>query len=102
MGFFSNNEQRSMHANNTYHEFVREYLKEKDGKQHVIFIHTPSKHFNKGFGADEKVTLEIDEILSEMQEDEDEILDIQFSTIKEHGTYLKDSNESYQTMIRYQ
>ncbi|MCG7331220.1 hypothetical protein [Salinicoccus roseus] len=83
-----------------YNAEVKEYLKEKDGKQHVIFINSFSKLFNKQFGVENKVTLQIDEIISLMQEDDYEIIDVQFTTIKNQG-HGKYTNEGYQTLIRY-
>ncbi|HIW12772.1 MAG TPA: hypothetical protein H9891_06380 [Candidatus Salinicoccus stercoripullorum] len=101
MGFFSSeSDEKNKHASNTYHSKFKKHLKEKDGKQHIVFVHTLSKIFNKGLGVDDKVTMEIDELLSQMQDDGYEVIDVQFTTLKDQG-YGKHTNEGYQTMIRY-
>ena len=74
-------------------------LKPQDGKVHVIMLLSFSQIANVSFGCDKKYTLEIDAVLSEMQELGYEIVDIKFSSLQNQG--LTKQREGYITCIMY-
>lgn len=96
MGFF-NNMQKNM-ATNVYTD-VKKYLSEKDGNKHVVMVNSFSKWINQNFGCEDKYTTQIDEIISEMQNDGYEILDIKFNSIQGQG--LSGQMEGFHTLITY-
>ncbi|WP_460589218.1 hypothetical protein, partial [Escherichia coli] len=57
---------------------VKRLLKRKDGNTHVILLEMEKLSFLTGY--DEEYTTKTDEILSQMQNDGYEIVDIRFST----------------------
>lgn len=96
MGFF-NNIQKNM-ATNVYAD-LKGNLSEKDGKKHVVMINSFSKWINQNFECEDKYTTQIDEIISEMQNDGYEILDIKFNSIQGQG--LSGQMEGFHTLIIY-
>lgn len=96
MGFL-NNMQKNM-ATNVYDD-VKKHLSEKDGKKHVVMINSFSKWINQNFGCEDKYTTQIDEIVSDMQNDGYEILDIKFNSIQGQG--LSGQMEGFHTLIIY-
>lgn len=86
-------------SNNVYFGEVKKYLSEKDGKVHVLMINSFSKWINQVFGIDEKYTIQIDSILSNMQYDGYEIIDVKFSTEQNQGLF--NEMEGFYTMILY-
>ncbi len=66
-------------SKDTYkYEEVKRLLKRKDGNTHVILLEMEKLSFVTGY--DEEYTSKTDEILSKMQNDGYEIVDIQLST----------------------
>lgn len=66
-------------SKDTYkYEEVKRLLKRKDGNTHVILLEMEKLSFLTGY--DEEYTTKTDEILSQMQNDGYEIVDIRFST----------------------
>ena len=96
MGMFSKSQQNS--AINTYEKEVRPLLK-KDGFTHVVMINSFSKWINQYFGAEDKYTRQIDEILSRMQQEGLEVLDVKFDSLKNQG--LTGDMEGFHTLITY-
>lgn len=96
MGFF-NNIQENM-ATNVYNN-LKKYLSEKDGKKHIVMINSFSKWINQNFECENKYTTQIDKILTEMQNDGYEILDVKFNSIQGQG--LSGQMEGFHTLITY-
>lgn len=96
MGLF-NNMQKNM-AINVYND-VKKHLSEKDGNKHVVMINSFSKWINQNFGCEDKYTTQIDEIISSMQCDGYEIIDIKFNSIQGQG--LSGQMEGFHTLIVY-
>jgi len=66
-------------SKDTYkYEDVKRLLKRKDGQKHIILLEMEKLSFLTGY--DEEYTTKTDEILSRMQNDGYEIVDIKFST----------------------
>ncbi|WP_334351618.1 hypothetical protein [Companilactobacillus sp. HBUAS56257] len=96
MGMFTNNQKNS--AEDIYIKNVKPLIKH-DGMTHVIMINSFSKWINQIFGAEDKYTTQIDSILTNMQNDGCEILDIKFNSLKNQGMF-KDM-EGFHTLITY-
>ena len=96
-GFIKNNQKQS--AENIYEKQVRPNLKEKDGLLHIVMINSFSKWLNQNFGCEDKYTTQIDSILTDMQKDGFEIVDIKFNSMKNQG--LSGQMEGYETLIIY-
>jgi hypothetical protein len=97
MGFIKNNQKAV--AENIYIKDVKPNLKEKDGLIHVIMLNSFSKWLNQNFGCEDKYTTQIDSILTNMQNDGYEIVDIKFNSLKNQG--LTGQMEGYETLIIY-
>lgn len=88
MGLFDKNYEKS--ANKTY-ENLKEYLKPKDGKKHIILIHTLVPNGNM---PERIYTIRINEIIEYMQNEGYEITDIKLEIGGTQGL-------SYETLITY-
>lgn len=55
---------------------VKKFLKEKDGKIHVVMVNSYSKFANGHFCCEDKYTTQVDQILTLMQNDGYEIIDV--------------------------
>ena len=97
MGFFDNTNKAS--ANTVYEKEVEKYLAPKDGKTHVVMITSFSKFINQLFGVETQYTNQIDLILSRMQDDGYEIIDITHTAIKGQGVF--GSKEGFHSLITY-
>lgn len=71
----------------------------KDGLTHVVMINSFNKWINQIFGAEDKYTIQIDEILTNMQNEGFEIIDVKFDSLKDQGVF-KDM-EGFHTLITY-
>jgi hypothetical protein len=99
MGFFTKGQQN---AANAVYTNLKKYLKEKDGFTHVVMVNSFSKFANEYFSCEDKYTTQIDQIVTLMQQDGYEILDIKFDTLKNQGTGILGSGmEGYATLIMY-
>lgn len=78
---------------------TKKYLKEKDGLVHVVMINSFSKLLNQIFGCEDKYTTQIDEILTCMQNDGYEIVDVKFNSIPGQG--MSKEMEGFNTLIMY-
>lgn len=96
MGIFTKNQQET--ADYTYSK-IKQFLKEKDGKVHIVMINSFSKWINQIFGCEDKYTTQIDEIIMNMQADGYEILDVKFNSIQGQG--LSGQMEGFHTLITY-
>lgn len=97
MGLFSNNQKIA--ASNIYEKEVKVNLHEKDGLIHVLMINSFSKWLNQNFGVDDKYTNQLNEIITKMQHDGYEILDIKLNSIQGQG--LSGQMEGFHTLITY-
>lgn len=97
MGLFSN--ERKNQANSIYKRQVKPRLKTKDNNIHVLMIDSFSKWINQNFGIEDKYTEQIDPILSAMQNDGYEIVDVKFSTLQNQG--ITKQMEGFNTLIIY-
>lgn len=80
----------------------KNFMKEKDGFTHVVMFNSFSKLGNEIFTCEDKYTTQIDEILTLMQKDGYEILDVKVNTIQNQGTGLFGGDmEGYTTLITY-
>lgn len=96
MGFF-NNIQRVTAAG--VYDNVRKYLYKKDGHKHIVMINSFSKLNNQIFDCEDKYTVQLNEIISMMQADGYEIIDIKFNSVQSQGIYKE--MEGFHTLIIY-
>ncbi len=96
MGMFTKNQKNTA---GVIYEETKKYLKPKDGKTHVVMINSFSKLLNQIFGCEDKYTTQIDEILTCMQNDGYEIVDVKFNSIPGQG--MSKEMEGYHTLIIY-
>jgi len=96
MGIFTNNQKNS--AENIYTKQIKPLLK-NDGLTHVVMINSFSKWINQIFGAEDKYTTQINGILTNMQNDGYEILDVKFDSLQNQG-FTKDM-EGFHTLVTY-
>lgn len=97
MGLFNN--VQKVTSVSIYESQIKPRLKEKDGFTHIIMVNSFSKWLNQNFGCEDKYTTQIDEILTAMQKDGYEILDVKFNSIQGQG--LTKQMEGYHTLITY-
>ncbi len=96
MGFFTNGQKavaESIYADS------KQYLKPKDGKVHVIMFNSFSKWVNQNFECENKYTTQLDTIITGMQNDGYEIIDIKFASIQNQG--ITGQMEGFNTLIMY-
>ncbi|MDD3488798.1 MAG: hypothetical protein PHR62_02800 [Paludibacter sp.] len=96
MGIFTKNQKN---AATVIYEETKKFLKEKDGNVHVVMINSFSKLLNQIFGCEDKYTTQIDEILTCMQNDGYEIIDVKFNSISNQG--MSKEMEGFNTLIIY-
>ena len=97
MALFKTQEKQEKNADNVY-ETAKKYLKPKDGKMHIAMFDSTGKVFSQPFECESKYTTEIDAIISAMQNDGYEIIDIKVNTIYIQGTI---PTTSFHTLIMY-
>ena len=96
MGLFSNIQADA--ADNVYKK-LKAHLSKKDGKVHIVMINSFSKWLNQNFECEDKYTTQIDNILSHMQEDGYEIIDVKFNSLVNQGIFGQ--MEGYHTLVMY-
>lgn len=96
MGMFTKMQEG---AANSIYESTKKFLKEKDGKVHVVMINSFSKLANQAFQCEDKYTTQIDQILTSMQNDGYEIVDIKLCSLQNQG--LSGQAEGFNTLIMY-
>lgn len=78
---------------------LKYHLAPPDGKTHIVMINSFSKWLNQNFECEEKYSGQIDGILSLMQDDGYEIIDVKFNSIQNQG--LTGQMEGFHTLITY-
>ena len=73
MGLFDKGYENS--TENLYKN-IEKYLKQKDGKKHIIMPNTMSKSTTNGLECENKYTIQINNIIEKMQSNGYEIIDI--------------------------
>lgn len=96
MGLFTKGQEAQ--ANVVYKD-VKKFLAEKDGKTHVVMVNSYAKMVNSLFCCEDKYTTQIDTILSSMQADGYEIIDVKVVTLQRDKTMLE--MQGYSTLITY-
>ena len=96
MALFTNTQKSE---SNSIYERAKKHLKPKDGKVHIIMFNSFSKLANQVFGCDEKYTIELDEIITNLQNDDYEIVDIKLTAIANQGALGQ--REGFNTLIMY-
>ncbi len=97
MGFLK--KSRIKNGEDLYENKVKSELAEKDGNVHVIMIDSFSKYLNQAFGVESKYTEQIDPIITGLQNDGYEIVDIKINSLKNQG--LTGEMEGFHTLIMY-
>ena len=96
MGLFTKAQENA--SENVYTN-LKEYLSKKDGNVHVVMVNSFSKWLNQNFQCEDKYTTQIDTILSHMQKDGYEIIDVKFNSLVNQGIFGQ--MEGYHTLIMY-
>lgn len=96
MGIFTSGQRAT--AQNTYSN-MKKYLKPKDGKVHIIMVNSFSKWLNQNFECEDKYSVQMDTIISLMQDDGYEIIDIKFNSLMNQG--IMGQMEGFHTLITY-
>lgn len=97
MGLFKNNRENV--SNSMYDNDVKPYLVEKDGLVHLIMVTSFSKLLNQQFDVEKKYTTQLDTILSRMQQDGYEIVDVKLNSMHNEG--ITGQATQFQTTIIY-
>lgn len=96
MGIFSGSQED---AAVLVYKSMRQYLKQRNGKLHIVMVNSFSKLLNQEFNCENKYTTQIETILSLMQADGYEIVDVKFNSIAGQG--LAGVAEGFHTLISY-
>lgn len=83
----------------TIYQKSKKFLKPRDGLIHVIMFNSFSKFANQAFECESKYTTQLDEIITGMQKDGYEIVDIKLGTLQNQG--LGGQAEGFNTLIMY-
>lgn len=97
MGLFKNTRENV--SNSVYDNDVKPYLVEKDGLVHLIMVTSFSKLLNQQFDVEKKYTTQLDTILTRMQQDGYEIVDVKLNSMHNEG--LTGQATQFQTTIIY-
>lgn len=97
MGLISKSQKIA--AETTLEKEVIPNLVERDGVQHILMISSSGKRHSQNFNIDEKYTIQINEILTYMQEEGYEIIDIKPNVIV--GSGLGGDVHGFYTLIIY-
>lgn len=95
-GFFTSTQKAT---SDIVYSKMKPYIVPKDGKVHVLMINSFSKFLNQNFECETKYTTQIDNIVSSLQDDGYEIIDIKFNSVKNQG--LMGEMEGFHTLIMY-
>ena len=96
MGLFTKMQQTRA---NIVYEQTKPHLKEKDGNVHVVMFNSFSKYINQIISCEDKYTEQLDLIVTAMQNDGYEIVDVKFNSIMNQGLFGE--MEGYNTLIMY-
>ena len=83
----------------TVYDKMKQYVAPKDGKVHVLMVNSFSKMCNQVFECEDKYTPQMDCIVTGLQSDGYEIVDIKFNSVKNQGAFGE--AEGFHTMIMY-
>ena len=97
MGFLKKSRIKS--GKDLYKTKVKPELAKKDGNIHVLMLDSFSKYLNQAFGVESKYTEQIDPIITGLQNDGYEIVDIKINSLKNQG--LTGEMEGFHTLIMY-
>lgn len=81
------------------YEKIKKHLKEKDGKVHIVMINSQIDFSREEFECSSKYTNEIDRVLSSMQDEEYEIIDVKYDIRKDSDG--RSYYDYYRTLIMY-
>lgn len=95
MGLFDKNFEKS--ASELYQD-IKNYLKPKDGKKHIVLINTTTKMTTNGLECENKYTLQIDGIIEEMQKNNYEIIEVKIDSSQQ----IVANMNLIRTLIMYQ
>ena len=96
MGIFTKG-QKAVAA--TVYDQMKQYVAPKDGMVHVLMVNSFSKMCNQTFECEDKYTTQMDCIVTGLQADGYEIVDIKFNSVKNQG--LVGDMEGFHTLIMY-
>lgn len=82
-----------------YRDSVKPNLAPKDGQLHVLMLNSFSKWLNQNFECEAKYTNQIDAILTALQNDGYEIVDIKFNSLQNQG--ISGQMEGFHTLVMY-
>lgn len=107
MGIFTPKEEKDEKKRDKYRSegtfeysyTVKPNLMPKDGNLHVVMINSFSKWLNQNFGCEEKYTGQVDAILTAMQQDGYEILEVKFNSLQSQG--VTGELEGFHTLVIY-
>ena len=97
MGMFTKNQAAV--AETIYNKEVKQFVKPKDGKTHILMVNSFSKWVNQNFGVEDKYTTQLDLILSGLQDDGYEVIDVKFDSLKNQG--IAGNMDGFHTLITY-
>lgn len=97
MGLF--NKGGKQPTKSLYEDYFQKFMKEKDGKIHVLMVNSYGKWLNENFGCEDKYTDEINHILDGIQKDGYEIVDIKFNSLGDQGATGR--MDGFHTLIMY-
>lgn len=80
---------------------IKKFLKEKDGKVHIVMIHSKNKSSFDEFECASNYTNEIDDVLSSMQDHGYEIINVKYQTIRDSYGLSTARFDYYRTLIMY-
>lgn len=83
----------------TVYDKMKQYVAPKDGKVHVLMVNSFSKMCNQVFECEDKYTTQMDCIVTGLQADGYEIVDIKFNSVKNQG--VMGDAEGFHTLIMY-
>lgn len=81
-----------------YHK-IKQFLKEKDGKVHIVMINSKNQFSYEELECAYKYTNEVDSIVSSMQDEGYEKIDVKYQVIKAPSGLFE--NDYYRTLIMY-
>lgn len=97
MGIFTGQQKGA--AEIVYEKDIKKYLAPKDGNLHILMVRSFSKWSTLNFGCEDKYTSQLDLILSGMQNDGYEIIDIKFNSLDNQG--FSKNADGFHTLIIY-
>lgn len=97
MGIF--NKSQKITSEGVYENSIKPNLHRKDGNIHVCLVTSFSKFGNQSFSFENKYSTQIDNIVTNMQNDGYEIVDIKLNSVGNQG--MSNSATQFHTLIEY-